>query len=76
MEDLIIKQEFTKEYERIRAPIQEWYWSQFKESMQLKLEVINLRKKVLHLRRWVWKHKNNFGRPTMNLGAKTTLAVV
>jgi len=42
--EVVIKQKFIEQCAKIRPPIQDRYRSQFKENMQLKLEMINLRK--------------------------------
>lgn len=49
VEEVIIKQELIEQCAKIRAHIQERYQSQFNENMQLKLEIIKLRKQVLCL---------------------------
>jgi len=42
--EVVIKQKFIEQCAKRRAPIQDKYRSQFKENMQLKLEIIKLRK--------------------------------
>lgn len=76
MDEVIIKQEFIEKCARRRAPIQDGYRSQFKVNMQLKREIIKVRKQVLHLWRQVQKQKRNVGRPIVNPRAETTSAIV
>lgn len=74
MEEITVKQEFIEQCAKRRPPLKERYQAQFRDNMQLKMEIMKLRKWVRRLQRKVKKHKKNIAVPrpeTVSLAIQT-----